>query len=238
MSSATLTTKAQRWARQLQAAGVDANLAPVADVVPKGMERINQPIGVLQRGYGPSPDVVAAKAPAFVRGMHQGGIATAVKYFPGLGRVRGNTDYEARVVDTTTVRRDRGLKGFAAGADAGVDMVMTSSATYSKIDARRRAFFKIVIGQMVRGDLKFTKVVVSDDLAAPAVRVLPPGARAVTFLAAGGDLIIVGDPTLAPTMVRAIKAKAVADARFRASILPKTTRILQMRARRGLTSCS
>lgn len=91
---------------------------------------------------------------------------------------------------------------------------------------------------MVRGDLKFTKVVVSDDLAAPAVRVLPPGARAVTFLAAGGDLIIVGDPTLAPTMVRAIKAKAAADARFRASILPKTTRILQMKARRGLTSCS
>ncbi len=239
LSSSQLTTKAERWARQLRAAGIDANLAPVADVVPKSMERANQPIGALQRGYGPNPDVVAAKGTAFIRGMHRGGVTTAVKHFPGLGRVRGNTDFTTRVVDKTTTRRDRGLKGFAAGSAAGVDMVMMSSAYYTKIDRNHRAVFsKVVIGQMLRRDLAFQGVVISDDLAARAVRDLSPGTRAVTFLKAGGDLIIVGDATKAPAMVKAIKAKAKSDRAFRVELQRKATRVLKMKARQGLTKCS
>ena len=239
MSSSRLTVNAERWARQLRAAGIDANLAPVADVVPKNMERTNKPIGALQRGYGANPDVVAAKVPALIRGMKRGGVTTAVKHFPGLGRVRGNTDYSTRVVDKTTTRHDRALKGFAAGSTAGVDMIMMSSAYYSKIDRTHRAVFsKVVIGQMLRRDLAFTGVVISDDLAARAVRDLSPGSRAVTFLKAGGDLIIVGDATKAPAMVKSIKAKAKSDPVFRAELQRKATRVLQMKARRGLTTCS
>ena len=48
--------------------------------------------------------VVARKTAAFVRGMEAAGVATAVKHFPGLGRVRGNTDFEAGVVDRVTRR--------------------------------------------------------------------------------------------------------------------------------------
>jgi beta-N-acetylhexosaminidase len=194
MSSATLTAKARRWAEQLRAAGIDANLAPVADVVPKHMEKKNQPIGMLQRGYGPNPNVVAAKVTAFIRGMRMGGVTTAVKHFPGLGRVRGNTDYSSKVTDTTTKRHDLALKGFAAGSNSRVDMVMMSSAYYSKIDPKNRAVFsKKIIAQMLRKDLKFTGVVISDDLAARAVLDKSPGNRAVSFLKAGGDLIIVGE---------------------------------------------
>ena len=50
---ARLRRNAYEWGRQLRSAGIDANLAPVADVVPTAMVWMNQPIGQLRRGYGP-----------------------------------------------------------------------------------------------------------------------------------------------------------------------------------------
>jgi beta-N-acetylhexosaminidase len=238
LSDRELARRAERWGRQLRAAGVDADLAPVADVVPKKLERVNRPIGLLQRGYGPDPDVVAAKVTAFVRGMHEAGVTTAVKHYPGLGRVRGNTDFETHVVDSSTTRHAHALAGFRAAASSGVDMVMMSSAYYAKIDPGHRAVFStLVINQMLRQDAKFTGVVISDDLAARAVSDYGPGKRAVTFLRSGGDLVIVGDPRLAPAMIAAVKAEAGSNQRFRAELERKTVRVLQMKARRGLTRC-
>ena len=103
-SDAELRRNAYHWGRQLKEAGINANLAPVADVVPMSMAWVNQPIGQLRRGYDSSPKKVAAKVTAFTEGMDRAGVATAVKHFPGLGRVRGNTDYVSRVVDTRTTR--------------------------------------------------------------------------------------------------------------------------------------
>ena len=238
LSPSSLRTKSERWARQLRAAGVDANLAPVADLVPTSMERVNQPIGVLRRGYGPDRDVIAARVSAFVTGMHRGGVVTAVKHYPGLGRVRGNTDDVNRVVDRTTTRHDRALKGFEAGVAAGVDMVMVSSAIYTRIDDDRRAVFSpVVLKSMLRNDLGYRGVIISDDLTAPGFRDHSVGTRAVTFLRAGGDLLIVGDPAKAPAMVAAVKKRAAEDPTFRAELPRKVTRVLEMKARRGLASC-
>ena len=69
--------------------------------------------------------------------MDAAGVATSVKHFPGLGRVRGNTDLTAEVVDSTTTRRDPDLKPFAAGVEAGTDMVMMSSAYLRRRSTRR-----------------------------------------------------------------------------------------------------
>ena len=141
-SPAELKSDAARWGRQLRRAGIDANLAPVADVVPKDREGVNEPIGVLRRGYGSNPAAVAAHVPAFVEGMDAAGVATSVKHFPGLGRVRGNTDLTRRGGRRAPPPGDDpDLKPFAAGVDAGTDMVMMSSAYYSEIDPSRRAAF-------------------------------------------------------------------------------------------------
>lgn len=238
LSTTRLRRDAAHWGRQLRRAGVDANLAPVADVVPASLVNLNRPIGVLHRGYGSDPTVVAAKTSAFVEGMQSAHIATAVKHFPGLGRVRGNTDFQAHVVDNVTTRGDATLKGFRASVRAGVDMVMVSSAYYPKIDgANRAAFSRTVIDQLLREDLHFTGVVISDDLAARAMRDLSPGRRMVTFLRAGGDLAIIGQPRLVPAMVRAVKAEARSNATFAASLTDKTARVLQLKARRGRAHC-
>ena len=238
LSDRALRRAARSWGRELRAAGVDANLAPVADVVPAQLTEVNRPIGRLGRGYGSNPDEVAGKVAAVVEGLDSVGVAAAVKHFPGLGRVRGNTDYETSVVDAELTRADPSLQSFTSGVAAGADMVMTSSASYPKIDPDERAVFSaVVIEQVLRGDLGFTGVVVSDDLAAAAVRDLRPANRAVRFLRAGGDLVLVGDPSLVPEMARAIRQRARKDDRFAASITQSVTRILEMKRRRGLAKC-
>jgi beta-N-acetylhexosaminidase len=237
-SDAELRRNAYDWGRQLRAAGISANLAPVADVVPTDMVSVNQPIGRLRRGYGPSSKTVAAKVTAFTEGMDRAGVATAVKHFPGLGRVRGNTDFVSRVVDTTTTRRDHALAGFSAAIDADVDIVMMSSAFYSKIDAEHRAAFStMIIDEMLRKNLRFSGVVISDDLAAVAMRNLTPEERARRFIRAGGDLLIVGDANLATTMADAIKDKASDDPAFAKRVTESATRVVAMKERRGLARC-
>jgi beta-N-acetylhexosaminidase len=237
-SDARLRRNAYDWGRQLRSAGIDANLAPVADVVPTAMAWMNQPIGQLRRGYGPSPKTVAAKVTAFTEGMNQAGVATAVKHFPGLGRVRGNTDFMTRVVDRTTTRHDAALAGFSAAIDADIDMVMVSSALYRKIDDEHRAAFSTkIIDEMLRKDLGFSGIVISDDLAAAAMRTLPPDERALRFIRAGGDLLIIGDSSLATTMAEAIKDEASDDPAFAKRVTESAARVVAMKERRGLADC-
>ncbi|MGI8768010.1 MAG: glycoside hydrolase family 3 N-terminal domain-containing protein [Propionibacteriaceae bacterium] len=238
-TNASLESHATTWAKQLKAAGIDADLAPVADVVPTSMEKVNQPIGVLKRGYGPDPKTVAAKVGAFVKGMHRGGIATSVKHFPGLGRVRGNTDFDRKVVDSVTTRHDADLAGFARGISNGTDMVMVSSATYSKIDARHPATFSTTVLQgMIRSDQKFGGVIISDDLNGKALSSISIGSKAVRFIDAGGDLAIVGDPALVSSAVSHTVGEARSSRSFGVKVTAATTKVLTMKAKRGLTSCS
>ncbi|MGI8457809.1 MAG: glycoside hydrolase family 3 N-terminal domain-containing protein [Propionibacteriaceae bacterium] len=239
LSDSTLRDRAEGWGAQLREAGVDADLAPVADVVPTAIGTANEPIGKLRRGYGPDPSVVANKVGAFVKGMDAAGVATSVKHFPGLGRVRGNTDLTANVVDDTTTRHDRALAGFARAIHDGIDMVMVSSAIYAKIDGRGPATFSTtVITGMIRGDLGFDGVVISDDMAGKALTGYSPGQRAIRFVRAGGDLVIMGDLANAPTMIDAVATRAADDAGFDAAVTTAATRVLTMKARRGLADCS
>jgi beta-N-acetylhexosaminidase len=238
-SDATLRSRAATWGEQLDDAGIDLDLAPVADVVPSSLGTANAPIGALRRGYGPDPDVVARKTVAVVRGLHAGGTATSAKHFPGLGRVRGNTDVAAVVVDRTTTRRDAALAPFRADVDAGTDAVMLSSATYTRIDPDRPATYsRTVATTMLRGDLGFTGVVVSDDLLGRALSGSPVRTRGVRFLEAGGDLALVGGLDEAASMHAGLLAEARADDAFRTRIEQSATRVLALKSRQGLVGCS
>ena len=237
-SDTALRRNAYDWGRELKEAGINANLAPVADVVPMPMVWVNQPIGQLRRGYGPSPKRVAAKVTAFTEGMDRARVATAVKHFPGLGRVRGNTDFMSRVVDTRTTRDDAALAGFRAAINAGADMVMVSSAFYNKIDDdNRAAFSSMIMEEMLREDLGFSGVVISDDLAAAGLRSLRPEVRARRFIRAGGDLLIVGDAKLATPMADAIKREASDNPAFERRVTNSAARVVAMKDRRGLAHC-
>ena len=235
----SLQAQAAAWGSELSAAGVNVDLGPVMDVVPPGADAINEPIGVLQREFGHDPTTVGSHGAAVVMGMAQSGVATTLKHFPGLGRVVGNTDTTAGVVDSTTTPDDPYLAAFEAGLPAGAPIVMVSLATYAAIDPDRRAVFSpTIIGTLLHGRLGFNGVVVSDDLGATAaVASLEPGARAVAFIAAGGDLIIVGSVGPADEMVAAVLAQARSDTAFAAQVDVAALRTLQAKETYGLLSC-
>lgn len=238
-SSSKLTSQAEQWGSQLKEAGVNVDLAPVADVVPSSLKSQNAPIGQLDREYGDTPEEAGQGVQAFVQGMRNAGIATSVKHFPGLGRVRGNTDFSSGVVDNVTVRGDADLQPFADGIKAGTSMVMISTVTYTKIDPKNRAVFSpTVIQGMVRGDLGWRGVVITDDVGAAAeVAAVPAGDRATRFVAAGGDIVINAKAGLTAAMVAALVAKAEQDKFFAAQLTSSVRRVLTLKQDHGLVSC-
>ncbi len=238
LSDDELERAAKGWGEDLRQAGVDLNLAPVADVVPKGLVNSNEPVGKLGRGYGSNPQAVAGKVSAFVEGMDSADVATAVKHFPGIGKVRGNTDFEAGVKDTATTAGDPDLAGFAAAVESGVDAVMLSTVTYERIDPKKRAAFSRKVIGLVRSELGFDGVVISDDLGAAAeVADIDPGERATRFLAAGGQIVVNAEPGLLPAMVEAVRDEAAKDAKFAKRVDTSAALVLAFKHARGLTDC-
>src|SRR5690242_16583704 len=73
------------WAKELKSAGVNLNLAPVADVVPASLGTGNPPIGKFNREFGHTAAVVAPHSDAFLEGSLQSGVLATLKHFPGLG---------------------------------------------------------------------------------------------------------------------------------------------------------
>src|SRR5216683_4641292 len=147
----TLQDDATTWGAQLLAAGVNLDFAPVMDVVPPGGDAQNQPIGALNREYGHDPATAGSRGAAFLRGLRQAGIDGTIKHFPGLGRVQGNTDVTAGVVDTITSANDPYLQSFAQGIAAGADLVMVALATYTQIDPNHLAAFSPTVMRLLRG---------------------------------------------------------------------------------------
>jgi beta-N-acetylhexosaminidase len=235
---AELEAEAAEWGEQLKRAGVDYNLAPVADVVPEAKRGSNEPIGKLKRDFGADPAEVADSVVAVVEGMRQAGVATSAKHFPGLGEVTTNTDFGA-ALDTVTTPESENLAPFRAAIEAGVSSVMVSSAVFERIDPDNEGVFSsALITDLLRGDLGFDGVVIADDLgAAKAVADVTPGERAVRFLEAGGDLIINANPALMSDMAGATVERVEGDESFAARVEESTARVLQLKVDAGLMTC-
>ena len=239
LSAAELQRQAAAWGRELRSAGVNLDLAPVMDVVPSAMASQNAPVGALQREFGYDPRTTGTHGVAFIRGMRQAGVATTAKHFPGLGQVAGNTDFSSGVIDTTTSPKSPYLKSFQSAIKAGVPFVMVALATYTRIDPHHLAAFSTrVMHDLLREQLNFQGVIVSDDLgAAAAVTGLSPATRGIDFLAAGGDLITSQSLPAAIAMDRAILARAAHDAAFRATVNSAVYRILDTKQAYHLMPC-
>ena len=139
------------------------------DVVPSATASQNQPIGALEREFGYTPQVTGPHGVAFIQGMREAGVATTAKHFPGLGRVAGNTDFTSGVVDNTTGPGDPYLMSFGSAIKAGVPFVMVALATYTRLDPDHLAAFSSrIIRGLLRQQLHFQGVIVSDDLGAAA----------------------------------------------------------------------
>jgi beta-N-acetylhexosaminidase len=120
-----------------------------------------------------------------------------------------------------------------------VPFVMVALATYTRIDARHLAVFSSrVMNGLLRQQMHFRGVIVSDDLgAAAAVAGIPVADRGVDFLAAGGDLITSQSLSAAEGMESGILARTASDPSFRSVVNAAALRVLSAKQASGLLSC-
>ncbi|MEU7906817.1 glycoside hydrolase family 3 N-terminal domain-containing protein [Actinoplanes sp. NPDC049118] len=238
-SQALLRDAVRDSARRLSGIGVTVNLAPVADTVPAGLGEGNPPIGAFGREYGSDPGRVADDIRAVVPASQGAGVLTILKHFPGLGRVRANTDTSTRAVDRAATVDDEYLEPFVAGIDAGSAGVMISLASYPRLDpATIAAFSRPIVTGLLRERLGYAGLVMSDDLgAADAVESVPTGDRAVRFVDAGGDLVLTIRPQNVGVMTAALLAAARRSPVFAARVADAAGHVLHAKYRAGLLSC-
>src|SRR5438477_7475056 len=185
-SPSVARAQAEGAAEALHSVGIDIDFAPVVDTPGSAGNFLGS------RAFSHSRTWNASMARAFVGGLQASGIAATAQHFPGLGLASGNTDNGRIVIRAAAWKLHQGLLPFHAAVQAGVQLVMVSTAVYPRLDGSKRpaAFSSTIINGLLRKRLGFTGVTVTDSLTAPAAGRVPNTAtRAVR---AGSGLLLFG----------------------------------------------
>ena len=176
-------------ASEMLALGIDLSLAPVLDI-DAGSEVIGD------RAFHASPDAVRALGRAYLKGMHEAGMAACGKHFPGHGSVREDTHHDVAVDGRPLAAlADTDLVPFSAAVGDGLDALMMSHVCYPALDDAPAGYSARWIGEFVRKRLAFTGAIVSDDLGmAAACGVGGFQARLDQAMDAGSDFVLVCRP--------------------------------------------
>jgi beta-N-acetylhexosaminidase len=214
---------------ELAALGIGWDFAPVLDV---HTNPANPVIG--NRAFATGPDAVATQALAFWRGLRGAGLVGCGKHFPGHGDTRTDSHHELPVVphDLERLRRVE-LAPFAAAARAGVEALMTAHVLYPALDPDRPATLsRRIATELLRGELGFRGVLVSDDLGMKAVADrYPIDELAVGAIAAGCDHLLIREPESRQVAAfEAIVRAAEARADFRARVEESAARVAVLKA--------
>jgi beta-N-acetylhexosaminidase len=224
-AAGTAGADARAGAAALRAAGVNVALAPVADVPRPGSV-------MADRALGSTPDAAAQAVAAAVRGWRAGGIAPAVKHFPGLGGARVNTDHGSVAIRRSRRELEADLVPFRAALRAGVPLVMVGHAVYPALDPDHIASQSRAIATgLLRTRLRFRGVSVTDSLEADAVRATGHvDDAAVASLRAGVDLMLTTGRGSAARVYRRLLAGAQRDPTLRARVRESAARVERLRA--------
>lgn len=154
-------------AEMLKQAGIDANLAPVVDL---NLNPENPVIGGIERSFSNNPKQVVSHAKAFVEAHQSRGILTTLKHFPGHGSSRD--DSHLGMVDVSDIWHPDELIPYRKLIRSGhADMIMTAHIFNHSWDSDWPATLSPkVINGMLRNELGFNGVVVSDDMQMDAIR--------------------------------------------------------------------
>lgn len=194
---------ANRMGQELKAVGINLDFAPCVDIF---TNPANTVIG--DRSLSSDPEEVAKHASALVRGYIKSGIVTCAKHFPGHGNTLVDSHEDLPVENADLARLEAvELIPFRRAVKARVDMIMTSHIKFPLIDPEWPATLsEIFIKKMIREDLRYRGVIVTDDLGMKAmtkhygIEEVP-----VRALQAGVDLLLYcNDPEVPPQAVEAV----------------------------------
>ena len=176
---------------ELAATGLNTLLAPCADCNSNPQNSI---IGM--RSFGERPQLVASMVAAAVEGAHAGGVLATVKHFPGHGDTRLDTHRGLPTVGRSLDElRSIDLYPFAEGIKAGADIVMTAHIVFSALDQQAPATLsRIVLQDVLRGELEFDGLILSDSMNMGAMKKhYDPRWAVVQALKAGVDMIMLAE---------------------------------------------
>jgi beta-N-acetylhexosaminidase len=194
LSPAEIMTEGLRVGRSMKDAGINTDLAPVADVDGRAVEPGAQdPDGF--RSFSGVPAKAAADAVAFANGLREAGVLAVVKHFPGLGGATGNTDYRPAATLPWSTLMTTGLVPFRSAINSGVGAVMMSNASVPGLTSLPASISPVVYSY-VRAQLGFGGLIVTDSLSAGALSAIHLGVPAASAKAitAGADIVLAGSP--------------------------------------------
>jgi beta-N-acetylhexosaminidase len=187
-SEAEVTAWAEGLVATLSDVGVNLNLAPVVDL---NINPRNPAIGAIGRAFSADPAIVARDAGLELTAHRARAIRTTLKHFPGLGSARANTDFG--VADVTKTWSEKELDPYRGLLGEGlVDVVMAGHLVNGKVDPEAPASLsRATVTDLLRGELGWDGVVITDDLQAGAIT-KAFGAEDAIGLAidAGNDLLL------------------------------------------------
>jgi beta-N-acetylhexosaminidase len=157
---------AEMMARELKAVGVNLNFCPVADI----QTNPNNPV-IGSRAYGTTEDQVSKIVTGIVRGHLIAGVQPCVKHFPGHGDSSVDTHFALAKVDTPLeVLREREFRPFMKAVKSRCAMIMTSHVVVTSIDRDFPATLsKKILTDVLRGELRYSRIIVTDDMEMKAV---------------------------------------------------------------------
>ncbi|MBO0868384.1 MAG: hypothetical protein J2P15_07445 [Micromonosporaceae bacterium] len=212
MSSTQIEALATQVGRKLKAAGVTVDLAPVLDLDGRPGPSSSNPDGT--RSFSLTESVAETAGLAFARGLLAAGVVPVVKHFPGLGGATGNTDDKAATTLPWPTLRRAGLLPFTAAVGAGLPAVMIANAGVPGLTSTPASLSPTVITNVLRGQLHFTGLVLTDSLSAGAISTAgyPVPAASVQALKAGADMVLFNASSSAVASLTRQVIQAIADA--------------------------
>lgn len=216
--------------RQVAVQGINVVLAPVADIAAAGTDG-----AIGSRSYGENPAVVADMVSAAVGGLQDSGVAAAVKHWPGHGATQVDSHVQLPVLDITrSVWESRERLPFQAAVDEDVAIVLVGHLALPSMDTSGgpATVSSVLIDDLLRRDLGFEGVVMTDALNMGAVSDLDRGEVVVQAVAAGADVLLV-PPDLKvafEAMTAAVESGRLPQERIDQAVL----RVLRLKQRLGL----
>lgn len=222
---------AKKLGTDMRMVGFNLNFAPVADVL---VEPANREIG--NRSFGADPITVSSLVGEMIDGLHESGVITCTKHFPGLASTANNTNHSTAISERTMEDlRQAELPPFDKAIEVGTDMIMVSHLQLPSVVEGDLpvSLSPVFIQEILRGELGYQGVIITDSLQKKAITSNYSSAEAaVMALQAGCDMILMPDDlsNAAEGVLSAINNGELSEDRINESVL----RILVLKGRYGL----
>lgn len=204
----------------LKELGINVNFAPVVDV------STNPDDYIYKRSFGKNANLTSEYAEVVVRAMKESNIASVLKHFPGYGN---NTDTHTGIaIDNRTLEtfKENDFLPFEAGIKAGANIVLVSHNIVTNMDSNNPASLSTRVHEILRNDLGFAEVIITDDLYMDAISKNYDSSVAVLAILAGNDLICTTDfESQIPEVIAAVEDGTISIDRINESV----RRILELK---------